>query len=170
MNTQLEADRDMKLTVACADSLNPLLESISAPASPDDKPRNATNEKEHQELNCWIAEYVMGWKMHDFTLHPIKGREMLAGIWWISPDKIAASADCPKFTTDPAAAMEVLKKCAEKSNEIDPSSFVATGVFYKVFLVIMIYHDGETAKYLHESQAETPELAICLFARKLFKK
>ena len=37
MNIQLEADRDMKQAIAYADSLNPLLERIFAPASADDK-------------------------------------------------------------------------------------------------------------------------------------
>ena len=37
MNTQLEADRDMKQAIAYADSLNPLLEQIFLPSGPDDK-------------------------------------------------------------------------------------------------------------------------------------
>lgn len=58
----------------------------------------------------------------------------------------------PRYTTDPAAAMEVLKKCAEK---IYPNHFP-----------IRVFAGGWQISLFEPS--ETPELAICLFARKLF--
>lgn len=64
----------------------------------------------------------------------------------------------PRFTTDPAAAMAVLKKCTEKD------------------LIQIVQLADETwsvcgwTRKNNPSEAATLELAVCLFARQLFKK
>lgn len=85
---------------------------------------------EHRELDAWIVEHVIPECPHD------------------------------RLTVDPVAAMEVLKKCGEKtvvSMTLTPPSAASL----KKWTVA----DDE-----HVECAETLELAICLFAKKLFQK
>ena len=98
------------------------------------------DQKQQLELDAWIAEHVMGWKESDIIKRP---------------------AMIPSFCSDPAAAMVVLKKCAEKCgiNGIviePPVGGVLTDWFVAQNCTAMIYH------------APTIELAICLFAKGLF--
>jgi hypothetical protein len=96
-------------------------------------------QKELRELDAWVAENVIGWHLTDIDM---------------------TSEDYPRYTTDHAAAMEVLKKCAFGNR------------------ITCWYSDGTWnvdnlrgyASYEHEAQAETLELAICIFAKKLFSK
>jgi len=65
----------------------------------------------------------------------------------------------PEYTTDPAAAMEVLEKCYEKTNLSICTCKSPDG--YKFWLP-----NGFSIAL----NATTLELAICLFAKKLFSK
>jgi len=100
------------------------------------------------ELDKWIAENVMGWKMHPHREDH-----------WIRPDSNRIDEFYP--TTDSASAMEVLEKCAEKfpieiriGNYDEGRYFVGTD------------YDFDMTR----GKAETLELAICLFAKKLLAK
>ncbi len=106
------------------------------------------NEKELRELDAWIAEHVMGYEndviYKQFYIHPDH------------PNGINKS-DC-KFSTDRAAALQVLEKCAEKLD--DPDKF-------NPGIKITKCGDGwwfDSQKY------ETLPLGICMFAKKLFSK
>lgn len=124
-------------------------------------------DTELRELDAWIAENVMGYAW----LQPIGGR--YTRFYLVSPNnhkdlkpefvfhrKSYRDEDienAPRYTTDPAAAMEVLKKCSEKySIKI---GFDVNGKWF------VSHYD---AKFEGVIRAETLELAICLFAKKLF--
>ena len=64
----------------------------------------------------------------------------------------------PTFTITAEYAMEVLKKCAEKCNKEDISICLRYGA----------WNVSQWTKHKIEEEAETLELAICLFAKKLF--
>lgn len=117
------------------------------------------NATELRELDAWIAEHVMG-------LVPYKnGITEASKNWWIDKSKDEIKQ---KFnpTTDPAAAMEVLKKCAEKmEEEYDDSRSIA--INKERLTEIWFVSETDVANGISES-AKTPELAICLFAKKLF--
>lgn len=118
--------------------------------------------EELRELDAWIAEHVMGFTLN--SGHPPH---------WYSSDsdrvyfvRLAEDDDAAIYwqpTTDPAAAMEVLKKCYDKCGMIDTFR-----------TQIKPYRFGVTGKWLpaanYECEAEALELAICLFAKKLFTK
>lgn len=88
---------------------------------------------------------------------------------WHSPDG-SASGDWPHPTTDPAAAMEVLKKCAEQSEILAGNVMVAKYRDLENFegwrVALDVYG---MATYKIDVVSETLELAICLFAKKLFE-
>lgn len=71
------------------------------------------------------------------------------GIWSDSNKPLV-----PNYTTDPAAAMDVLKKIRDE------------GVVVAIHGNILSQIGGKRL----EVEAETLELAICLFAKKLFSK
>ena len=124
------------------------------------------SEIEMGELDAWIAENVMGWKLN--------------GVWHrVQKDEFALHKDGRVFihdsirngvcltvkvfdpTTDPAAAMEVLKRCAGlyavKVGGVDVNN-------------LWMVANGLTPTMENTVRADTLELAICLFARKLFTK
>ncbi len=140
--------------------------------------------KELRELDAWIAENVMGWKWFRFRMKKTgtaknagKGYDRWQQLvqpndtWHLQPKwgaihqpqgegnylEVEGRNDVPHYTTDPAAAMEVLKKCQSETTVIiyasgaQPMSSICDG-------------NGilETA--------ETLELAICEFAKALFSK
>lgn len=98
--------------------------------------------KEMRELDAWIAEHVMGWKI-SFRAGEVE--------IWRTPSGTAVFHP----TTDPAAAMEVLKKCGERAC----TTVYRTKGAWVVTSSILV---GA------EADAPTPELAICLFAKALF--
>jgi len=135
---------------------------------------------ELRELDAWIAEHVMGWAWYRFRMKMKSGKgfhrwQQLCPpdeTWFLQPKYDAVKQpqgigkyqedetdySSIKFTTDPAAAMEVLKKIIEKE---DASVIYAApdGVSY-----ILCSDD------IPDTYGETLELAICLFAKKLFTK
>lgn len=131
-------------------------------------------KKELRELDAWIAEHVMGylwlWRIHygDPLKAIFKSAESAseyANDWQEvtesnNPKNRFAgwNSNVPFYTTDPAAAMEVLKKCLD---------FTWIG-FGKKLTSENLY--SLTDRMIIDSKSETLELAICLFAKKLFTK
>lgn len=113
-------------------------------------------DRELDELNAWIAEHVMGWRRVDalydlsygqFYVHAEHGICALKNITEIGPFKPA---------TDPAAAMGLLAKCAEKC-----AVGIRKGDKWDVYAI------GSNVTF---GIATTLPLAICLFAKSLFSK
>ena len=112
-----------------------------------------TNDKELRDLDAELAVKVMGWQ-DDVKRSGYYYEETLAG----PPRAISCHEWQP--TVDPAAAMEVLKKCAEK---ISPDEAVIEIAFSDgTWTVNHHFH------YYIEGEAKTLETAIARFARKLF--
>ena len=148
---------------------------------------------ELRELDAWIAEHVMEyirtetpdiWTKHDKTLFWIRkesGREK-AGVFIGQPyqphNVEEYSHEWIRFapTTEPAAVMEVLKKCGQM--EIRGTSFVCASFSNGNNSTMSTkghWHvgrlDGDGRWVAGEGDnALTLELAICLFAKKLFSK
>jgi hypothetical protein len=114
--------------------------------------------EELRELDAWIAENVMGFK----KASRFEGGELLGSRGQKSNECRWLSNDDPKYTTNPAAAMEVLKKCGQET--------------YPYQLQIEIQENGSVNisgggfRQPYRITASTLELAICLFAEKLFNK
>lgn len=116
--------------------------------------------QELRELDAWIAEHVMGWKITKYhccgeqveRLKPSSG-DLHANIRNYSP------------TTDPSAAMDVLKKCSQMKFDVSINHFDAKNLNLLIGL-----KEWSVLTIGFEAQAETLELAICLFAKKLFTK
>lgn len=108
------------------------------------------NTQELRELDAWIACNLFGAK-------DIVWVQLWAEIGCPNePFQNHGADEIPYYTTAPAAAMEVMKKCLEKDS---------VGFWKK--------QHGYTVKNHREDcreQAPTLELAICLFAKKLFTK
>lgn len=119
-------------------------------------------EQEMMELDAEIAEHVMGKKIFDCVSQLRYGH---------SEDTLKNSV--PAYTTDKAAAMEVLEKCAENG--------VLNGEFK---LPVYIRRRGDMQWVVSESmedveelairdiivvEAETLPLAIAKFAKELWK-
>ncbi len=100
--------------------------------------------QELRELDAFIAEHVMGWKV---TLGSFDQQVC-------KDDKGALAYINFNPTTDTTAAMEVLKKCAVRTE-------------------VKVRHNGETWEVFGSNSSspissDTLELAICLFSKKLF--
>lgn len=108
-----------------------------------------TTEKELRELDALIAEHVMGYKRHGDKIDlPIA---FDGGIKRCGLDLIQ------NYSTDPAAAMAVLEKCAEKT---ESSECLYLGIVGKEWVV------GLESMQI-EAVAHTLPMAICLFAKKI---
>ena len=108
---------------------------------------------EMRELDAWIAENVMGETLGkkppvDDVVYEDSERKFVKGL-------------LKRYTTDPASAMEVLKKCVEKF----PVE-IYIGNFDKGRCRIKTDYDFD----MTGGQADTLELAISLFAKNLFTK
>ena len=135
-------------------------------------------DKELRELDAWIAEHVMGFV---WTRHRHAANKFINKRWLLEPEKfkelnevgkgewIHASGKeeiliaeygeetVPAYTTDPAAAMKVFKKCQDmRCLAINKNTITSIG------------HEDEKA--IVECNAETLELAIAKFAKALFSK
>ena len=121
--------------------------------------------KELRELDVWVAENVMG-----FTI--IKTPSLATEIYVNSEvfERLMMPPQPLKcYTINPTYAMEVLKKCAEKMKR------ESDGFYDLVCIRPKTTEDGWTVfkqsqenwGHLYE-EADTIELAICLFAKKLF--
>ena len=131
---------------------------------------------EHTELNAWIALNVMGYICK--SRQSKDSSSVTEHFWFESGNDIEPMHKCltqaalsinypedmPEYTTDTASAIEVLKKCVSKL-----SSDLGVGV--------TIITTGEKMYRVEASHnpfdaviIDTLELAICLFAKKLFLK
>lgn len=121
-----------------------------------------TTEQELRELDAWIAEHVMGWKARklnrrDLINHLMPPQSITDGFGKYDADPMFQTnvTGVPNYTTEPAAAMEVLKKCMDMA-------------------VVTLFEKAKGGYEVRWQQmsasAETLELAICLFAKKLFTK
>jgi hypothetical protein len=122
-------------------------------------------DKELRELDVEIAIKVFGYKWALFSdgisqlePHTSKWIERHGGKWVDSPSGELDTVGAPHYTTDPAAAMAVLEKCAEKC----------------CLTMEMIYYDGPHWRIYVEdidgaAYAPTLPLAIALFAKKLYE-
>lgn len=122
------------------------------------------NQNELRELNTWIAEHVMGWIKCDVKNLDHSGRFSISdtGFVLIHAPRVQIKQFRP--TTDTAAAFEVLKKCLDNQREFgfgDPCFISKDGGYW-----LRAVKDG---KHI-DGEAETLELAICLFAKKIFTK
>ena len=115
-------------------------------------------EQEMRELDCWIAENVMGFE-HEFGTCQAKTENPCYWRDAISNKSIAKVAYKP--TTDPAAAMLVLEKCLQETEHAECiyAGYMHGGGF-------LVGHE----QLKIEGGAPTLPLAICLFARQLFGK
>lgn len=117
------------------------------------------SDQELRELDAWIAEHVMAYKRG----HPGGCK---VEYWQPPPFKFGVIPvdRLPRFTTDQAAAMEVLKKCMEYVDGHCQRSLVSV----RPKEVALVTEFGAFTSYT--GNADTFELAICLFAQKLFSK
>lgn len=109
--------------------------------------------KQLRELDAWIGLNVMGWTKGD-----VAPSKWFPDGWkdtWIHPR--GGAATLPQFTTNPAAALAVLEKCARR-----PPSTVITPKSDGSWII----HASGIDTCL--SKGETLPLAICLFARQIF--
>lgn len=134
------------------------------------------NPKEASEmikLDAWIAEHVMGIAMENVSWYCPKCRSIVHPTK-VSPEKTHDARafgcgselhfDIPHYTTDPAAALEVLKKCVEYAKEKFGCSIILTDTMNG-------YCIGVTGlNPINPSCANTWEHSICLFAHQLFSK
>jgi hypothetical protein len=111
------------------------------------------NAKELKELDAWIAENLFTWT----NCRDGYGDEVRYGG---TESEQAVNLPFPHYTTDPVAAMSVLKKCLNRTN------YFTVGCDDGFFKIEASYIDGGIVV----TQAETIPLAICLFAKKLFAK
>lgn len=125
-----------------------------------------------RELDVWIADNVFGIKSSFVKGQPCGWQDGKPVLW--SPNdfvELDASREytyripggwgfciVSKYTTDPAAAMGVLKKCLENNN------YFTVGNDEGTFKLESRHIDGRRILI----EAESLELAICLFAKKLF--
>jgi len=109
-------------------------------------------ENEMLEYDAWIAEHVMGY---------IGELEYPDEYWKWEDDAHTSQTLEYHPTIDPVAAMEVLKVLQE--NHMVVLSKLPTGSFEVAKLTAYSSLDFTTT-------AKTEELAICLFAKKLFSK
>ena len=124
---------------------------------------------ELRELDAWIAEHVMGWRRvqsaESHRTEEIVSRVEGDGLcsfnepWQPQPGGVFFQ-QWRYFipTTDPAAAMMVLEKCAKKQ---------AVNVWYSTVHKQWAAADSGC---FHTQYAETLPLAICMFAKKLYGK
>ena len=147
------------------------------------------SEQEIKELEFWIhknvfkADGLVGLKKRGLWYRPnacgYTDRQEEAGRYTLEEAKKHEHADdvpvtihefdVPRYASKPAPALEVLKRCAEKSKREDGLyNFICvrpllTGVGFAVFRNVY----GIGTDY---AECPTLELAICQFAKQLFTK
>lgn len=122
--------------------------------------------KELRALDAWIAEHVFGCKVHHVESGVFGGVDYEDCIHCTGKHPDLRRWDGEKSyswkpTTDPAAAMEVLKKCAEKTDQMSIVECIGDWV---------VTHGDGNDPTTPDGEGKTLELAICLFAQKLFSK
>ena len=114
---------------------------------------NKPTAAELRELDNWIAENVMGWKI-------------LPSDNWRGDGSEPTNYPCEwRPTQDPAAAFEVLKKCGKKW----VGSVRIKCLESKEFYTVQVYKTDSKTAWI-TGNAETLELAIAKFSLALFSK
>jgi hypothetical protein len=119
------------------------------------------NHDEMRQLDAFIAKYVMGYsRWHARCMHASDGRTFYkpdtgSRHRWL--DEFGPHSESWTPTTDPAAAMEVLKKIAT-AHRVDNTAVWWNGGFW---------HAGH-GKVV--ASADTLEKAICYLAKSLFSR
>ena len=119
------------------------------------------DEKELRDLDLWIAEHVMAYTRG----HP---GGCAKEYWQPPPYKfgVIPVEKVPKFTTNPADAMAVLEKCAEKCTVTIECAKNASGDWQA--MVSRLNQEGRKTVEDFCKVADTLPLAICLFSKKIF--
>jgi len=119
------------------------------------------SEKELRREDAWIAQNVMGWKKREFK-DEWDSEAQCHRSWtnYYGPEGEIAG-DWPLYHTDSSDAMDLLKKCAEKCDQISITECAGT------WCITEGDGNGEKDEY-PEAEGPTLEHAICRFARKLF--
>lgn len=115
------------------------------------------SDNKFRELDDWLAERVMGWKLNDCGFWIVNQQlYQSTGFMRFPPQPQYSMCDNTYFNPhkNAACAFLVLKKCCEKQGPTSVS-------FCQGF------KDGWQCG---NERAETLELAICFFAKKLFSK
>jgi len=111
-------------------------------------------EKELRELDSRISEHVFGLTYSNFNFCDSKTGAFVR-------------CDLPHYTTDPAAAMRVLERCAENLYAMGDSERVQIlGSPGDGWVVFASDSKGKT----WEADSMSLPLSVCLFAKKLFEK
>ena len=126
----------------------------------EQKPTNGLTDKELRELDAWIWTHVLGWVPFREEEYPHRNGYALGD----DTGEKCLECDMPQCSTDPAAAMQVLEKCAvELGGEGERACAVEWLPMEEEWRIIETdTPDGVRA------QAKTLPLAICLFAKELF--
>jgi len=119
---------------------------------------------ELRELDVWIAKELFGWDFSEkgWCMSALQHRQMNGFYYGFPPDSIqykgcALPHRAPDYTTDPAAAMQVLEKCIAMVEDVH----ILWHLERRGYCVCW---DGV------REFSDTLPLAICLFAKKLFSK
>lgn len=116
---------------------------------------------EIQDLNEWIYVHVFNWLYSGEKEYPFRKGFSRDG-------EFVCTRDMPDYCHDPATSMELLKKCAEHADmpiEIDRKRDKKTGN-WRVETGTM----SQGLLAIAPSENNTLELAIAMFACKLFSK
>jgi len=127
-----------------------------------------------RELSCWIFKTLFGGltiskKFENGIGYKLRcnGGEFPNGGgsfgWGWQSDRDSALFLIPHYTTDPAAAMTVLEKCAKQWVGSIRIKALETREFY-----IVHCNKGNSNVAFHSGEAETLPLAISNFAKRLF--
>ena len=116
------------------------------------------SEKKLRELDAWIAEHVFGCKPQAVRI--MEGRKLVRVEYHCkcTPSHVVGWSKIYSYTTNPAASMELLKKCAMRCGEI----MVTYNGMFAVHGAL-----PRAAKATYGPSAPTLELAIAQFAIKL---
>lgn len=134
------------------------------------------NSEQMRELDEWLAEYVFGWHRQRFdngstrfnTLVPEKFRaDKYRKHGWL--DGNPHIQRFPRYTTDPAAALEVLKKCAETFRDVICIYQCLQSDSWDISATVFGGEDEEDSREINVS-APTLELAIALFAKQIYSR
>lgn len=113
-------------------------------------------QEQMREMNRWLAVNLFGKHLYEWTYRGCKHCGNLGS---------AAVHDWPNYSEDPAAAMEVLSKCAERLEEEDNEETVSIAKDGPYWIV----EKTNNLKNLRTEHASR-ETCICLFAKALFSK
>lgn len=133
-----------------------------------------TDEQKLRELDKWICINVFGWEERQ-AYHgsgKLEGQtQWIAGGKWVTPVAFHLHHKFKNYTTDPAAAMEVLEKCQSRMDCED----IALGECCGSWSAYSIFREnkgviGRIHVFVLPPEKLTLPLAIALFARQLFTK